>query len=130
MRPDRDDAPGAGSAGPADADAPMDVRAAAELLRRTAHDTRAALTVRSAPINAAWGVAWLVGLGVMWLVVRAQRPYRGPTAPTAILLAALILAAAAVTMVVVIGATRGVGGASETQGRMYGWAWPIGFTAL
>src|SRR3954452_21062640 len=95
MRPDRDDAPGAGSAGPGDADARMDVRAAAELLRRTAHDTRAALTVRSAPINAAWGVAWLVGLGVMWLVVRAPRPYRGPTAPTAILLAALILAAAA-----------------------------------
>jgi hypothetical protein len=109
---------------------PMDVRAAADLLRQTERDTRAALTVPTAPINAAWGVAWLVGLGVMWLSVRDQHPYQGPTTPAAVLLGVLILAAIAATMVVVIRATKGVGGASDTQGRMYGWAWPIGFGTL
>lgn len=108
----------------------MDARGAAALMQQTHERTRNALIVRLPPVYAAWGVAWLAGLGAMWLSVRAQQPYRGPSAASAVLLGLLILAAIGVTMVIVTRATKGVGGASAVQGRIYGMSWPIGFAAL
>ena len=40
------------------------------------------------------------------------------------------MAAVVVTVVVVVRATRGVRGGSETRGRMYGWSWLVGFGVL
>ncbi len=111
-------------------DETMDAGAAAALMQQTDERTRTALRVRLPPVYAAWGVAWLAGLGAMWLSVRGQQPYRGPSAASAVLLGLLILAAIAVTMVVVVRATKGVGGTSAVQGRIYGLSWPIGFAAL
>jgi hypothetical protein len=111
-------------------DESLDVRAAAALVRQTQERTQEALTVALPPLYAAWGVAWLVGFGAMWLSVRDQRPYRGPAAASAVILAVLLLAATAVTIVLVTRATRGVGGSSEFQGRIYGLSWLIGFVGL
>lgn len=111
-------------------DETMDARAAAALIDQTHERTRDALMIRVSPVYTAWGVAWLVGLGAMWLSVRGQQPYRGPSAASAALLGLLILAAIAVTMVIVIRRTRGVGGGSAVQGRIYGLSWPVGFAAL
>jgi hypothetical protein len=111
-------------------DETMDPRTAAALLQRTQEYTRTALKVRLPPIYAAWGVAWLGGLGAMWLSVRGQQPYRGPAAVSVAILAVLIVAAIAVTMVMVTRATRGIEGISAVQGRIYGLSWPVAFAAL
>jgi hypothetical protein len=108
----------------------MDVRTAADLMRQTQERTRVALEVRLAPVYAAWGVAWLGGLGAMWLSVRGQQPYREPSGLSSAVLGILCSLALTVTMTMVIRATRGVGGVSPVQGRMYGVAWLLGFSAV
>jgi phosphatidylglycerophosphate synthase len=113
-----------------DHDEALDLRAAADLVARTERAARDALTIRTWPLYLAWGTAWLVGFASMWLSVRGQRPYLGPTGWGFATLGVLNCAAIVVTIVVVYRATRGVSGDSETQGRMYGLAWPIGFACL
>jgi hypothetical protein len=108
----------------------LDVRSAADLLRQTEQNTRAALTVRMWVVYATWGVAWLVGLSGMWLSVRHQHPYQGPSGLAAAVFGSLLLAALVVTIVVVGRAARGVYGGSETRGWMYGWSWAVGFGVL
>lgn len=104
--------------------------AAAALIQQTTSDTRRSLEVRMPQVYAAWGTAWLIGLGGMWLAVRGQHPYTGPTAVTAIVLSVLLVGAVAVTILCVGRATRGVHGQSEAQGRIFGFAWLVGFIAF
>ena len=111
-------------------DETMDPQTAAALLEQTREHTRTALRVRLPHLYAAWGVAWLAGLGAMWLSVRGQHPYRGPTTASVAILAVLIVAAVVVTMVLVTRATSGIEGTSAVQGRIYGLSWPVGFAAL
>ena len=111
-------------------DETMDPRTAAALLEQTREHTRTALRVRLPQLYAAWGIAWLAGLGAMWLSVRGQHPYRGPTTASVAILAVLIVAAVVVTMVLVTRATSGIEGTSAVQGRIYGLSWPAGFAAL
>ncbi|MGI8418301.1 MAG: hypothetical protein ACR2P2_19315 [Nakamurella sp.] len=108
----------------------LDPRAAAALMAQTTDHTRRSLDVSRPRLYVAWGVAWLAGLGVMWLSVRGQHPYRGPAGYSAALLGILIIAALAVTMEVVLRATKGGQGHSEVQGRMYGLSWAVGFAAF
>lgn len=111
-------------------DETLDARAAAALIQQTREHTRHALRIKLPPLYAAWGIAWLIGLGGMWLSVRDQHPYRGPAVSAVVVLGVLIVAAVVVTMSVVIRATRGIEGVSELQGKLYGLSWPIGFAAL
>ena len=108
----------------------FDSRAAAALIQRTTTDTRRSLEVRVPALYAGWGIAWLVGLGGMWLSVRGQHPYSGPNTISAILLGVLLVGAVVVTIVSVGRATNGVHGQSEIQGRIFGIAWPIGFVTF
>lgn len=103
---------------------------AAALLDRTRREVAGQLQISLPALYSAWGVAWFVGLGAMWLSVRGQSPYTGPPAWAAVLLAVLLILAAVVNTVVVARATRGVSGVSELQGRYYGWSWAIGFIML
>jgi hypothetical protein len=105
----------------------FDTRAAAALIRSTTENTRRSLDVRVPQLYAGWGVAWLVGLGAMWLSVRNQVHYSGPSAASAILLGVLLVAAVILTIYSIIRATRGIQGQSARQGTMFGFAWPIGF---
>lgn len=108
----------------------LDPRGAAELIARTAEHTRRSLSVRLPVVYTAWGAAWLVGLGGMWLSVRGQDPYRGPDALSATILGVLLVGAVAVTMITVSRGTRGVRGNSQIQGTIFGLSWPIGYAAL
>lgn len=108
----------------------LDPRAAAALIQQTTRTARRSLVIRAPVLYSGWGVAWLVGLGAMWLSVRDQSPYRGPSTASVVLFGALIVLALAVTMVIVVRATRGVSGQSEAQGRIFGWSWLVGFAAL
>jgi hypothetical protein len=111
-------------------DEAMDAPAAADLIRQTQDQARRELRVGVRPVYAAWGLAWLAGLLAMWLSVRGQHPYRGPSVAAGVTLGVLIVAAIMVTMVTVIRAAAGIGGGSALQGRLYGLSWPIGFAAL
>lgn len=111
-------------------DEAMDVRTAADLMRQTQQRTRNALEIRLAPVYAAWGVAWLGGLGAMWLSVRDQQPYRDPSGLSSAVLGVLNTLALTVTITVIIRASRGVGGVTPRQGRMFGVAWLLGFGAV
>jgi hypothetical protein len=108
----------------------LNPQAAADLIRQAQEHAQQSLRIRLPQVYAAWGVAWLAGLGAMWLAVRGQRPYRGPTTVAVLVLAALIVAAIVVTVLVVNRPTAGVHGTSALQRRIYGWSWPIGFAAL
>lgn len=82
------------------------------------------------PILAAWGVAWLVGFGAIYLA-SPQGP--GPLLPT---WAAGVIAGVlfAVALVVSIGQSvwrgRGIEGPSRQVGAMYGWSWLMGLAGL
>jgi hypothetical protein len=76
------------------------------------------------------GVAWLGGLGAMWLSVRDQQPYREPSGLSSAVLGVLTSLALTVTITMVIRASRGIGGVTPLQGRMYGVAWLLGFSAV
>jgi hypothetical protein len=108
----------------------LDARQAAELLQHTADHARGRLTVNYAPIYGAWGMAWLIGCGAVWLSVRAQHPFHDPAAwATAILAAGTSLAATA-TAATVSRAARGIGGVWARQARMFALSWPAGFGTL
>ncbi|HEY7433278.1 MAG TPA: hypothetical protein VH641_21370 [Streptosporangiaceae bacterium] len=108
----------------------LDARTAAALVEQTQRRTRDLLEIKLPVVYAAWGIAWLLGLGAMWLSVRGQRPYRGPSAASSVILTVLLVAAVVITISVVTRATRGVGGVSAMQRRIYGLSWPVGFAAL
>jgi hypothetical protein len=108
----------------------LDPRAAAALLQATTEQTRRSLEVSRVPLYLSWGLAWLVGLGAMWLSVRDQHPYQGPSGGAGAVLGLLVAAAIAVTVVTVHRATHGLEGGSAVQGRMFGLAWPIGYGTL
>lgn len=79
---------------------------------------RRALVARRPVLLAVWGAAWMVSDGVIWLSVRGQRPYNGPT-PAALATLTIVIAAAAVFAVIYVGrAASGVGGLSAQQRRI------------
>lgn len=108
----------------------LDPGTAAALIQQAQAHAHDELAIKQPRLYAAWGAAWLIGLGAMWLSVLGQHPYRGPAGWSVAILAALIVAAIAVTMITTGQATRGIGGASARQGVMYGLSWPAGFAAL
>ncbi len=73
-----------------------------------------------------WGLVLLIGFGVIWLSVRGQHPYTGPS-PLALVVLTLLLAVGAVTTVVTVGrAVTGIGGVSAAQRRVHGLALVLG----
>jgi hypothetical protein len=111
-------------------DGTLDPREAAELVRQSADHARSRLMVNQPLIYGAWGVAWLVGCGTMWLSVLGQQPFRGAPGWAAAVLGTGIGLAAVVTGIATVRASSGVGGVSARQGMMFGLAWPAGFAAL
>jgi hypothetical protein len=99
-------------------EADMDARDAAAIMRDAGDRARRELRVNSPAIYASAGVAWLLGYGGMWLSVRGQRPYQGPTPAAAFIQVILVGLAAAITASIIGRATSGVGGISAAQRRV------------
>jgi len=108
----------------------LDARQAAELLQRSADHARQRLMVNQPLIYGAWGAAWLIGCGAMWLSVLGQHPFRGAAGWASAVLGAGIALAITATAITTGRASRGVGGVSSRQAMMYGLSWPAGFAAL
>ncbi len=81
-------------------DQDMSVQEAAAVLQDAHTHARTELVICAPVVYAAWGLVLLLGYGAMWLSVRGQHPYTGPSGAS--IAAVLGLAALAVAAVVVI----------------------------
>lgn len=68
----------------------LDPRAAATLLHQTTRQARRQLEPSPPWLLATRGVLVLAALGAIWLSVRGQHPYQGPTAPDLLVLIAFV----------------------------------------
>ena len=119
-----------GQAGRDGGDDQLDVHAAAAILTDARERALRELRASYPLLFAVWGLFFLIGYGVLWLSVRGQHPYTGPT-PAALLVLILLLAAAGVTTVISAGrAFTGIGGASAAQRRVHGFALAIGVAGV
>ena len=71
-------------------------------------------TARRPLLFVSWGLVVLVGYGVMWLSVRGQHPFHGPTVPSIVTAAALVLVA---TVYTVWAVDRASGASARTVAR-------------
>jgi hypothetical protein len=108
----------------------LDPSAAAALIKQAQDHARGAFAIKQPLLYAAWGVAWFIGTGAMWLSVRGQHPYNGPAGWSVAILVVLIVAAIAATVFITSRATWGIGGNSARQGTIFGLSWPAGFIPL
>lgn len=108
----------------------FDAAAAARLVTATENSMGQALDVRPGAQYLAWGLAWLLGLGTMWINSLLQNPYSGPAGWTTIVLVVLLVMAMIVTAVSTTRATKGLGGVNAFRGRVFGIAWGVGWAGL
>jgi hypothetical protein len=105
----------------------LDPREAARLLEQTGREAQRRLDFRSPLLSLLGAAVVLVALGVVWLSVRGQHPYKGPTAAALGLMYAVVFAWIGVVVAVTRRATAGVSGRSVRQQRAYG---AVGVTAI
>jgi hypothetical protein len=82
-------------------DQDMSVQEAAAAVRDARARARRELVIWAPAVYAAWGLVLLPGYGAMWLSVRGQHPYTGPSgASIAVVLGLAALAVAAVVVII------------------------------
>jgi hypothetical protein len=100
----------------------LDPREAATLLDQTRRRAQRQFDIRPPLLMLTGAVAVLVAYGSVWLSVRGQHPYQGPTAAGLIGLYSTIAVCVVVVAVIFRRATTGVGGRSSRQRRAQGIA--------
>jgi len=114
----------------ADDDQQLDVHEAAAILADARDRALRELRASYPLLFGVWGLFFLTGYGVLWLSVRDQHPYTGPTS-AALLVLTLLLAAAAVTTVISVGrAQTGIGAPTAALRRVHGLAQLLGLVAV
>jgi hypothetical protein len=116
--------------GSTDEDMGMDAARAAVILAEAREQARHQLRIRYPVIFSSWGLMYLLGYGSIWLSVRGQHPYQGPTPAALLALTVIVAAAIAVTVVLVSRAVTGIGGSSALRRRVYVLASLAGFVGL
>jgi hypothetical protein len=107
-----------------------DIQRAATILRQASEHARQQLTYRYPVLFTTWGLVYLLGYGALWLSVRGQHPYAGPTPMALLSLTLMVAAAMAITVILIGRAVTGVGGASARQRRAYVLSSLVGFAGL
>lgn len=98
--------------------ADMNVQHAAVIMQEARKRAQHELQARHPALFATWGLALLICYGAVWLSVRGQRPYQGPTVAAAVTVILVAAFAVAVAVVLVGRAVSGVGGWSALQRRI------------
>jgi hypothetical protein len=111
-------------------DQDMSVAEAAAIAADARRHARRELVISAPVVYLAWGLVWLVGYGAMWLSVRGQHPYRGPSGVSIAAVFVLAGFAAAAVLVVARRATAGIGGQSARYRRIIVAAWASGYLIL
>jgi hypothetical protein len=103
-------------------DGELDPRAAALLLAQTQRQTQRALDFRSPWLSLLAAAVALAAFGAIWLSVRGQHPYRGPTPAGLVVLYALVALRIGTFLYAYRRATAGVSGGSVRRQRREGAA--------
>jgi hypothetical protein len=111
-------------------DQDMSVQEAAAVMQDARARARKELVINAPLVYTAWGLVWLIGYGVMWLSVRGQHPYTGPSGVS--IAAVFVLAGFAVAIVLVVASrtAAGIGGQSVRHRRIIAATWAIGYLIL
>ncbi len=97
----------------------LDPREAAKLLAQTTRDARRRLSVTSPLLSLLGATVALAAFGALWLSVRRQHPYQGPTAAGLLVMFAILGCWIGVVVRFRHRATAGVSGRSIRQERAY-----------
>lgn len=100
----------------------LDPREAASLLERTRRDAQRQFGLSSPLLSALGAAVVLVALGAVWLSVRGQHPYKGPTAVGLLVMYGILAGWIGVVVRFRRRATAGLSGRSIRQERAYGVA--------
>ncbi len=111
-------------------DQDMSVQEAAAVVRDAGARARRELVISAPLVYAAWGLVWLFGYGAMWLSVRGQHPYTGPSGVSIAVVFVLAAFAAAAVLVIVSKAVAGIDGQSVRYRRIILAAWATGYLIL
>ncbi|MGE5288911.1 MAG: hypothetical protein ACM3ML_17270 [Micromonosporaceae bacterium] len=108
----------------------MSVQEAAVIVQDARARARRELVISTPLVYTAWGLVWLIGYGAMWLSVRGQHPYTGPSGVS--IAAVFVLAGFAVATVLVFAskASAGIDGRSARYRRIILATWVIGYLIL
>jgi hypothetical protein len=100
----------------------LDPREAASLLERTRRDAQRQFGLSSPLLSALGAAVALLALGAVWLSVRGQHPYKGPTATGLLVMYGILVCWIGVVVRFRRRATAGLSGRSIRQERAYGAA--------
>jgi hypothetical protein len=113
-----------------DADQDMSLRQAAAIMSDARAHARKELAINAPVVYTAWGLVWLIGYGAMWLSVRGQHPYHGPSGVSIAAVIVLAAFAAAAVLAVAYRAAAGIGGESARHRRVILTTWVVGYVIL
>jgi hypothetical protein len=108
----------------------LDPREAARLLAKTQRQAQRGLDFRSPWLSLLAAAVVLVAFGAVWLSVRGQHPYKGPTAVALVVLYAVVLIRIGTVVYAHRRATAGVSGRSVSQRRAEGAALAAALVAV
>jgi hypothetical protein len=108
----------------------LDPRGAARLLVQTQRQAQRGLDYRSPWLSLIAAAAALVAFGAVWLSVRGQHPYKGPTSVSLVVLYAVVLIRIATVVYAHRRATVGVSGRSVRQRRAEAAAVAVALVAV
>jgi hypothetical protein len=108
----------------------MSVQEAAAVVQDARARARRELVISAPLVYTAWGLVWLIGYGAMWLSVRGQHPYRGPSGVSIAAVFVLAGFAVAAVLVIVSRAVAGIDGQSVRHRRIILAAWATGYLIL
>ena len=90
----------------------MSVQQAAAVVKDARARARRKLVICAPLVYAAWGLTVLLGYGAMWLSVRGQHPYTGPSGGSITVVLGLAALAVAVVVVMISKTVAGIDGRS------------------
>jgi hypothetical protein len=108
----------------------LDPREAARLLERTRREARRGLDFRSPGLSLLAAVGVLVGFGAVWLSVRGQHPYKGPTPAGLVVLYAFVLIRIGSVVYAHRRAQAGISGRSVQRRQAEGAALAVALVAV
>ncbi|GAA2780999.1 hypothetical protein [Saccharopolyspora taberi] len=88
------------------------------------------LAGRPGLLPGAWGLAWLLAFGELYLTVGPDPVIPVPTPIPLVLFFGILACAGVATGVHFARTTRGLRGPGPTGGAMHGWTWTLGFLCL
>ena len=111
-------------------DQDISVQEAAAVVRDARARARRELLISAPLVYTAWGLVWLLGYGAMWLSVRGQHPYKGPSGVSIAVIFVLAAFAVAAVLVIISRAAAGIDGQSVRYRRIILAAWATGYLIL